>query len=210
MISLFLIQTKEVKLEFVYDYLKKISYSITILFFLDFLIEGIVYLTTISDYMSLSVSAIDNGLAEPVQNSLVLIIVIFALTALLSSFFISFLIKRNIRILRYLELSTLFLLIAIGYLIFFCTGSIIGWNESLVYLLKLFSFNFGYTGFIFLIVLAVTLITNSSVVLLFNIKGFFNSEQQLRNKIINLVKVGFVSTCILSCMAIWPHIYLWL
>ena len=210
MISLFLLQSKEVKQDFLLEYLKKISLSITILFFLDFLIEGIVYLTTITDYMSLSVSSIENAVAEPIQDSTLLILVIVVLTAILSTFFITFLIKRNIRILRYLELSTLFLLIAIGYLVFFCTGSIIGWNESLVYLLKLFSFNFGYTGFIFLIVLAVTLITNSSVVLLFNIKGFFNSEQQLRNKIINLVKVGFVSTCILSCMAIWPHIYLWL
>jgi len=209
MICLFLFESREVKQEFILDYLKKISYFIATLFFLDFFIEGIVYLTTITDYLSLSVHATENSIAEPLNESFLPIIIIIALTVVLSAFFISFLIKRKIKILKYLEFTTLFLLLAAGYLVFFCSGSIIGWNESLVYLLTLFSFNFGYTGFIFLIILAVTLLTNSSVVLLFNMKEFFISEQQLKNKIINLVKVGFVATCILSCMAIWPHIYLW-
>ena len=209
LISLFLLESKEIKQEFILVYLKKISYSITLLFFLDFFIEGIVYLTTITEYMTLSVYSAENSLAEPLQDTLLPIIVIITLTLILAGSFISFLIKRKIRILRYLEFNTLFLLFAIGYLVFFCTGSIIGWDESLVYLLKLFSFNYGYTGFIFLIILSVTMITNSSVVLLFNMKQFFISEQQIRNKIINLVKVGFVATCILSSMAIWPHVYLW-
>jgi len=209
LISLFLIESKEVKHEFILVYLKKISNAITLLFFLDFVIEGIVYLTTITDYLTFSVYSAENSLAESLQDTLLPIIVIIILTILLVALFISFLIKRKIRILRYLEFNTLFLYFAIGYLVFFCTGSIIGWNESLVYLLKLFSFKYGYTGFIFLIILAVTMIMNSSVVLLFNMKQFFSSEQQLRNKIINLVKVGFIATCILSCMAIWPHVYLW-
>ena len=209
MIILFLYQSQEIKQEFILDYFKKISYSITLVFFLDFLLEGIVYLTTISEYMSLSVVTIKEKMIEPYTEFLYLIILIALLTVVLSGFFISFLIKRNIRILRYLELSTMLLLFAIGYLVFFSTGSIVGWNESLVYLLKLFSFEYGYTGFIFLIVLAVTLITNSSVVLLFNMKEFFNHEQQLKNRIVNMIKVGFVATCILSCMALWPHIYLW-
>jgi hypothetical protein len=209
MILLFLYQFQEIKQEFTLDYLKKTSYSIALVFFLDFLLEGIVYLTNISEYMSMSVVTIEKRMTEPYPDSLFLLILIVLLTILLSGFFISFLIKRKIRILRYLELCTLLLLIAIGYLVFFGTGAIIGWNESYVYLLKLFSFTYGYTGFIFLIVLAVTLITNSSVVLLFNMKEFFNHEQQLKNRIINLIKVGFVATCILSCMALWPHIYLW-
>jgi len=176
MICLFLFESREVKQEYILVYLKKISYSITTLFFLDFFIEGIVYLTTITDYMSLSVHATDNSIAEPLQESILPIVVIIILTILLSIFFISFLIKRKIQILKYLEFTTLFLLLAVGYLVYFCTGSIIGWNESMVYLLTLFSFNFGYTGFIFLIILAVTLLTNSSVVLLFNMKDFFSSE----------------------------------
>ena len=209
MIVLFLYQSQEIKQEFILDYLKKISYSITLVFFLDFLLEGIVYLTTISEYMSLSVFTIVKKMTDPYPDLLYLIVLIVILTALLSGLFISFLVKRNIKILRYLELATLLLLFAIGYLVFFGTSAIVGWNESLIYLLKLFSFDYGYTGFIFIIVLAVTLITNSSVVLLFNLKEFFNSEQQLKNRLINMVKVGFVATCILSCMAVWPHIYLW-
>lgn len=208
MIVLFLYQSQEIKQEFILDYLKKISYSITLVFFLDFLLEGIVYLTTISEYMSLSVFTIVKKMTDPYPDLLYLIVLIVILTALLSGLFISFLVKRNIKILRYLELATLLLLFAIGYLVFFGTSAIVGWNESLIYLLKLFSFDYGYTGFIFIIVLAVTLITNSSVVLLFNLKEFFNSEQQLKNRLINMVKVGFVATCILSCMAVWPHIYL--
>ena len=209
MICLFLFESKEVKQEYILDYHRKISYSITTLFFLDFFIEGIVYLTTITDYLSLSVYATENLTAEPLYETFLPIVVIIILTIVLNTFFISFLIKRKIKILKYLEFTILFLLLAVGYIVYFCTGSIIGWNESLVYLLKLFSFNYGYTGFIFLIILAVSLLTNSSVVLLFNMKEFFISDQQLKNKIINLVKVGFVATCILSCMAIWPHIYLW-
>ena len=209
MIVLFLYQSQEIKQEFILDYLKKISYSITLVFFLDFLLEGIVYLTTISEYMSLSVFTIVKKMTDPYPDLLYLIVLIVILTALLSGLFISFLVKRNIKILKYLELATLLLLFAIGYLVFFGTSAIVGWNESLIYLLKLFSFDYGYTGFIFIIVLAVTLITNSSVVLLFNLKEFFNSEQQLKNRLINMVKVGFVATCILSCMAVWPHIYLW-
>ena len=210
MILLFLYQSKEVKNESLLEYLKKISYSITLVFILDFMIEGIVYLTTISDYMTFAVSTSNINISEPIQNSLVLIVIIVILIMLLSGLFLSFLIKRNIRILRYLELVTLLLLFAIGYLVFFNTSNIIGWNESLVYLLKLFSFKYGFTGFIFLIVLAVTMITNSSVVLLFNMKEFFVNEQQLKNKIINMIKVGYVATSILSFMSIWPHVYLWL
>lgn len=209
MILLFLYQSKEIKQDFLINYLQKISYFITLVFILDFVIEGIVYLTTINDYLSFSVSALKKLPSEPVSDTYVVVTIIIILTIMLTILFILFLIKRNIKLLRYLELTTLVILFTTGYLVFFKTSSIIGWNESLVYLLKLFSYRYGFTGFIFLITLAVTMITNSSVVLLFNIKEFFNNEQQLKNKIINLVKVGYVATSILSCMAVWPHIYLW-
>jgi hypothetical protein len=209
MIYLFLLHSKDVKQDSILGYLKKVSYCISILFFLDFLFEGAVYLMTISDYMSLSVILIEKNLVKSVQNSLLLIVFIIVLTALLSGFFISFLVKRKIKILRFLELSTLLLLLAIAYLVLFDISSIVGWNQSLIYLLKLFSLKYGFAGFIFLIVLAVTLITNSSVVLLFNMKEFFINEQQIKNKIINMVKVGYVATCLLSFMVLWPYVYLW-
>lgn len=208
MIIIFQFQSHEIKDEFILDYVQKISYAVALVFFLDFILAGIVYLTTISDYMSLSVVADKQELVQSLPDMSYIILIILFLTIALTIFFISFLIKRHIKILRYLELVTLLLLISIGYLVFFGTGPIIGWHESLKYLLILFSYKYGYTGYIFFIILAVTLITNSSVILLFNLKRMFNNEQQIKNKIINMVKVGFVASCILSCMALWPHIYL--
>lgn len=208
MVVLFLFESKEVKQELLLDYLKKTGYAIILLFFMDFLIEGIVYLTTITDYMTFSVSSIILEPAEPIKNAYLFIGGILVLTLILVILFISFLVKRNIRILRYLELLTLSIVLVNSYLVVFYTKAVVGWNESFVFLLKLFSYKYGFTGFIFLIVLAVILVTNSSIILLFNLKNYFINEQNIRHKIINLTKVGFVATCILSCMVIWPYVYL--
>jgi hypothetical protein len=201
--------TKEMKDEYLIIFFKKISTAIIVLFFLDFCLAGIVYILNIKYYLDFAISNSTIKILSADPNTSILLSIILLLLIILAGLFSTFILKRKIRILRYYELTILLLLSIVGYLVMTGTSNLIGWNESAIFRLKLFSFDYGYVGLVFLFLLAVTLITNSFVILLFNSRKIFINSQMIKNRIVNNMKIGFISTLALCGLAVMPFILIW-
>ncbi len=191
-------------------FIRRITLACILLFFLDFLLSGTVYVMNVLHYFNIQISVLDFSIIPAPTDTTILLLIISVLLLILIGLFIAFILKRRIRILSYYELTYLLLLSGIGYFLIIDSSNLIGWNESVVYRLKLFSFEYGYVGFIFLIVLALSLVSNSLIVLLFSLKDIFVDSQMPKRKIISYLKIGFVSVIILFGLNIMPHIFIWI
>lgn len=210
MILLSLLMSEEIKAEYFVNYLQKLSMVIVVLFFLDFCLSGLVYIINITQYFNLAISIPKIDIISSVLSIEILLILILILMILMVVFFVIFILKRKISLLRFYELCVLILLISVGYLLITNTSHLVGWNESVYFQLKLFSIDYGFIGLLFFSLLAVTLITNSFVILLFNLKDIFKNSVLLRNRIVNHMKIGFIATIALCALVLMPHFILWI
>ena len=132
-----------------------------------------------------------------------ILVLIFITIILIIFLFIRFMLKREINIIRNYWLAVFILFILL--VIFFIKVSVykLGWYDSSEIRLKLFTWQYSYLGWIFLLFVVLSLFYNLSAIILLSFKNFINNSQHSRQIAIHLIKMGFISILIVSVLFVY-------
>jgi hypothetical protein len=86
---------------------------------------------------------------------------------------------------------------------------IIGWQDSSVIQLKLFSIHYGYLGWIFMLFFAVLIICNACGFTFLQLRKQMTNPQRARNLLSPLLKIGFMGLWGTSIIGLMPHLLIW-
>jgi hypothetical protein len=205
----FLYQKKEVRLEEKAIYLKKTFFITIIVGITDIVIttsiffQGFFYLFSIRGGKIIQFSTYLSLIQTPI------LIISIAVLILFCTLFVLFVLKRSMIILKQYWL-VLLILIAITLVYALVSGmSHLGWYENTQLRLSLFSFSYGYIGWIFLIFIAITVFCNVASIILYSIVDKFVNPVKYKNQIISYLKMGFVTALSFAFLALMPNIMLW-
>jgi len=207
---LFILIANEIKVEYLLPYYKRFSFLTMILFFLDIIVTGIVFSLKTIFYFKFTLMSPPGHIIQPESNFIIVLGIISLLLIITTILYFGFIIKRKLSILRYYEFLLLLLIAAEGYLLVTSNSNLLGWQESQYFRMKLFSYEYGYFALIYLALIAVTIVANSFVILLFNSREMFKNTQMIQNRIVNFMKIGFVAVLALSGVTIFPYFYIWI
>ena len=128
------------------------------------------------------------------------------LLLILSFLYVQFLLKRAFRLIRKYWFVLFILMIFITIFTLCIPLYQMGWYESTKQRFQIFSWQYGYLGWIALIFFATTIFTNISAMIILSLKQILINLQFTKHKMFFLVKLGFVSVWALALMVIFPVI----
>jgi len=83
---------------------------------------------------------------------------------------------------------------------------IVGWKESSLIKLQLFSLHYGFWGWIFLFFFSLLIVSNLIAFLLLRFRPIMSNPQRARNLLSPLLKLGFIGLWGTSILCLTPHV----
>lgn len=200
----------EIRLDERYVYLKGL-YSITVFIALtDVIFSTALYYTSFSGFFLTKSSGISPYLTQLSSKYVPLLWIHVLLLFLSTGIFILFILKRAIRILKQYWISLLMLFIVGITFTLLSTVNNLGWNESTVSIMSLFSLNYMFLGWIVLGFLAASILCNALAVLVFSMLNKFTNQAKFKTYVITLVKMGFTTAITFAILVLLPELILWI
>jgi hypothetical protein len=209
MIWYFIAIKSEIKIEERVNYLRRLHVYTAILSISDLLIT---LLLSFQGYRHMF--DIQATWHNPNQNVLSaylpLLIVSLILLGLLSILYTLYIFRRSIKILKQYWLALLLLLIS-TILFTVLSGTVnLGWYDYSRARLLIFSWQYAYFGWIFLLLISITVFCNAASIILLSITNKFVNPVKFRNLSITLIKMGFITTLAFTLLSFVPDLLLWI
>jgi hypothetical protein len=132
------------------------------------------------------------------------------LLLLLITFYMLYIFKRSIKILKQYWLTLLLLLTSTLLFTILSNSTDLGWYDEGQTRLLIFSWQYAYFGWIYLIFISISLFCNSSSIVLLSVTNKFVNPVKYRNLSITFIKIGFVAAIAFTLLSIVPNFLLWI
>ena len=195
---------KRIKEERRYDYLSKIYKWGSFLCLLDLATTSILYLMSYHNLLpGLDIKQFDYQIfnQHAISNNLFIIIIIAIVMNFI--FYVRFMLKNSMTNLRIYLLSIMVLFLVLG--IFFIRVSIfkLGWYNSETIYLKLFTLEYGYFFWIFLLFIVSTIFYNLSAIIILSLNRMIINQKKAKYLVIHLFKLGFITMMMFTGLSIY-------
>ena len=139
-----------------------------------------------------------------------LLVMLLILIILLIVLYTLYIFKRSLKILKQYWL-TLLLLMIIAVLFAFLQGTDdLGWYEDGQARLLIFSWQYVYFGWIYLLFMSISVFCNTASIVLLSITNKFVNPVKFKNLSITFIKMGFISGLAFAFLSMIPQFLLWL
>jgi hypothetical protein len=209
LIWFFLYQKKEIRLEEKASFLKNTFLISTLVAITDIIVTTILFIQSFSYFFSIrggkiiQISSYFAALQTPV------LIIAVALLVILCTFFVLFVLRRSMIVLKQYWL-TLLILFAVTLIYTLISGlNNLGWYENAHIRLNIFSWSYLFLGWIFLTFIAISIFCNVASIILYSIVDKFVNPVKYKNQIVSYLKMGFLTALSFTILALLPNIMLW-
>jgi len=200
----------EIKIEERSNYSRQLLFFSAALAVTDLLITLLLSIQGYQHMFTLQVTWPNTEISALPGSFIPLLIMSTILFLLLITLFILYIFRRSIKILKQYWF-TLLLLLTSTLLFTILSGSTdLGWYDEGQTRLLIFSWQYAYFGWIYLIFISICVFCNSSSIILLSVTNKFVNPVKYRNLSITFIKMGFVAALAFTVMSIIPNLFLWI
>lgn len=138
-----------------------------------------------------------------------ILLIVAILLIVLTILYIMFILKRSFKFLNQYWIVMIILLFILAIYTLSISLNQMGWYDSMQLRMKLFSWQYGYIGWISLIFFSTTIFSNISAIVVLALKEKLINLNQIKPKMFFLIKLGFASIWALVLIVAFPDILAW-
>jgi hypothetical protein len=200
---------KQIKHEDQLLYFRKVMFFSVILALVDIGITGFLFLNSYQHFFLPKANNLKVLSHHILQYAPYILTILAILLIILTILYIMFILKRSFKFLnQYWIVMVLLLFILIIYALSISLNQL-GWYDSMQLRMKLFSWHYGYFGWISLIFFSTTIFSNISAIAILALKDRLINLNQIKHKMFFFIKLGFASIWALALIIAFPDILTW-
>lgn len=200
---------KQIKHEDQLLYFKKVMLFSVSLTLVDIGITGLSFLNSYQHFFiprAINLKVLSHHI---LQYAPFILLMLAILLVILTILYIMFILKRSFKFLNQYWIVMILLLFILAIYTLSISLNQLGWYDSMQLRMKLFSWQYGYFGWISLIFFSTTIFSNISAIAILALKDRLINLNQIKHKMFFLIKLGFSSIWALVLIVAFPDILNW-
>ena len=197
---------KEIKTESRFRYQSSLILFTIFLAIVDLVFSAVLLIRGYISIFQKHTDAVSGFIMQDIQAQNPILVFLLILMMVQVILFALFFIRRSLIHIHQYWMSMLLYVVLLTYYIFSVGVYIIGWKESSMIKLQVFSMQYGYWGWIFLFFFSLLIVSNLIGFMLLKFRPIMSNPQRARNLLSPLLKLGFIGLWGTSILCLTPHV----